>query len=638
MKMRIAVGMAAETAVANEGLRTRYSGPALRIEGDDQVVQLAGEGGTQVFLAGRPIALRSGDGVLRAVKPTDALRVINADTCRDTWEGRFVMAVVHPDGSCDIVCDRYGQREVYYEIGSEGGVFATDLSLVPGALRPSGYDQAALAHAMMVYGFRPPKRHTFYKGVRRLGVDQQVRVRNGRAQVLTKPFRPAPAQPYAEHDVERYADAFIDAVRVRASAGDNVVSLSSGWDSTAVLSCLVKLLGPSKVKAAIVRMQYAHRSGMINNFEIERATAFAKHYDVDLRIVDCDYRDEGPEWFDRLQPLMRANQITSITAIGRAIWCDAVASVSDPGQVVFAGEISDGAHNLGFAQFATILDHPVLAFREYSDKMASFLFGPTFLKLMYQGRFQDELVYGLLRGRARGAQFDSPAGTPSALTLQLLSSFFLRANRLPLFSLRNSRVLTTNGVEMYSAEMEGMYLRDAAEAASPETLYAWYLHLYNSFHWQGSTVAGFPLMAEANGLIAALPFWDVRLQEFLSGMPEDWGRGLDLNSTKYPLKWTLKRKLNYPMEMQSGPHSYRYDVDASFSHSAEILYGSAFAPHLRDLLAKRAWANVMSPDVFAHDYLDDMVDRYVRGVEVRGGELTDLMALAMLTAVGWYGQ
>src|ERR1035441_2022519 len=97
MKMRIAVGMAAATAVTNEGLRTRYSGPALRIEGDDQVVQLAGEGGTQVFLAGRPIALRSADGVLRAVKPTDALRVMNADTCRDTWEGRFVMAGGHPE-------------------------------------------------------------------------------------------------------------------------------------------------------------------------------------------------------------------------------------------------------------------------------------------------------------------------------------------------------------------------------------------------------------------------------------------------------------------------------------------------------------------------------------------------------------
>ena len=37
-----------------------------------------------------------------------------------------------------------------------------------------------------------------------------------------------------------------------------------------------------------------------------------------------------------------------------------------------------------------------------------------------------------------------------------------------------------------------------------------------------------------------LPFWDNRIQSFLSAMPESWGRGLELKPTKYPLKWTLQ--------------------------------------------------------------------------------------------------
>ncbi|MEK7173756.1 MAG: tyrosine-type recombinase/integrase, partial [Patescibacteria group bacterium] len=54
-------------------------------------------------------------------------------------------------------------------------VFATDLSLLPISKEKSpDYDQAALVHAMCVYGCRPPKHHTIYREVKRLGIDQWV--------------------------------------------------------------------------------------------------------------------------------------------------------------------------------------------------------------------------------------------------------------------------------------------------------------------------------------------------------------------------------------------------------------------------------------------------------------------------------
>jgi hypothetical protein len=58
-------------------------------------------------------------------------------------------------------------------------------------------------------------------------------------------------------------------------------------------------------------------------------------------------------------------------------------------------------------------------------------------------------------------------------------------------------------------------------------------------------------------------------------MPEDWGRGLDLNPTKYPLKKMLKDKIDYPYDYQKGAHSYTYDVDHSFSHAQEVYCYSA---------------------------------------------------------------
>ena len=52
--------------------------------------------------------------------------------------------------------------------------------------------------------------------------------------------------------------------------------------------------------------------------------------------------------------------------------------------------------------------------------------------------------------------------------------------------------------------------------------------------------------------------------KFLNEMPESWGRGLELKPTKYPLKWMLENCINYPMELQTGPHSYLYDINPSF--------------------------------------------------------------------------
>jgi hypothetical protein len=126
------------------------------------------------------------------------------------------------------------------------------------------------------------------------------------------------------------------------------------------------------------------------------------------------------------------------------------------------------------------------------------------------------------------------------------------------------------------------------------------------------------------------------VQAFLAAMPESWGRGLELRPTKYPLKWVLQHLVDYPLHLQTGPHSYLYDVDPGFSHSAEILYGSAFTPLLKERLRLRAYRMVLSADYFDLDYIDRVVGEYRAGKETRGAELNDLMALALLTLADWH--
>ena len=144
------------------------------------------------------------------------------------------------------------------------------------------------------------------------------------------------------------------------------------------------------------------------------------------------------------------------------------------------------------------------------------------------------------------------------------------------------------------------------------------------------------LTAEANGFHLALPFWDSRIQEFLSGMPEYWGRGLDLNPTKYPLKWMLKNRIDYPYHLQKGPHSYLYDVNPSFVPAAEVLYGSALGPFFKKALGPRSYRELLSPDFFDLEYLDSLVDGYLGGMKNEGNDLNDLISLCILASIGWH--
>lgn len=653
MGLRIIAGPEVREAEGRSGLRPLVATRTLRIEGGADVRVLQQDAATCLLLIGTIVGQRIASELLQPLGALDALTAFLLERDPAEWrrrlDGPYILVRIGADGVCDISADRFGQRDLYVASvgrlpnGSRSSLssasvgartyITTDLNLLP--VGAATYDQAALAHTLCVYGYRPPKRHTLHRGVRRVAVEQSVRIRDGKTEFRDHPVDPLATRPYGEPDHERYADLLLDAIKRRGSPDGNVVYLSSGWDSTALLACLVHLFGRSAVRAVIGRMQYAGRSGVINQFEIDRAKHVADYFKVRLEIVELDYRTRGPDLLERWGGLLRGQQITSLSVLNHLLLAEGAAKRGRSGEVVFAGEISDGAHNLGFSQFVTIF-HPVLEFREYSDKMASYCFGPTFMDLLINGRGLEDPVYQLLRSRLGQAHFDPLAGGVEATTRQLLAGFFLRGTRLPLWSLRNNRLLTDEGRRAYVEEMEAQYLAPIVPAVSGQTLYAWYLQLYNSFHWQSSTVASFALTAEAHGLQPALPFWDSQVQDFLAAMPESWGRGLELRPTKYPLKRMLQHRIDYPYHLQVGPHSYLYDVDPGFSHSAEILYGSAFTPWFRSILKQRAYRSVLDKQLFDLAYLDGLVENYGQGTELRGAPMSDLMALCLLSMVDWH--
>ena len=603
--------------------------------------------GGQLIIWGQIYAIINGNGGIeklrnnkdlgkRLLKLFDNLPLENA-ICQ--IEGRFLGLVINDENSLIVFGDSLNRMDLFYYKSDHGLIASSSLeAIMQHKVNLNTYHQASLAHLLSVYGNSAPKKHTIYEGIKRLGVGERLEFTGERIENKTIPFAPTSVGNYDDNHLNMHSEYMHSAIDIRSSDENNWVFLSSGWDSSSILALLVKQKTKSKVKALTVRVRYSEKTGVCNQFEIDRAQEIADYFSVPLNIFDLDYtREEYLEYWNAIRLSLRSNHLYALNCYNYMQYAKFVKQNGSSKDAVFNGDISDGAYNLGFSQFATVREHPDLNFREYSDKMASYLFGPTFFSRLLKRTFNNDFVYDALRSRMKGVVFDDPSKMDqTTLKVRYLESFFLSARRFPFVSLDNSKLLTKDGIESYRAMMYDSYFKDIANILSPENIYACILQLYNSFHWQGGTVKGRTHASDHYQVDVSMPFWDSRIQSFLSAMPESWGRGLDLNPTKYPLKWMLKNKVDYPLHLQVGPHSYLYDIDPSWSADADILYGSAGKPYFKELIEDYKYEEIMSESHFNLQYLRKLTDDYCKDKVVTGQERTDLRNLISLCMVGWY--
>ena len=212
---------------------------------------------------------------------------------------------------------------------------------------------------------------------------------------------------------------------------------------------------------------------------------------------------------------------------------------------------------------------------------------------------------------------------------------FARDVRMPYYSIKNSKIFTNLGAELYDSELKKNYFSDLLDNFDSEALYSYYSRLYNSFHWQGGSVTTLAYTAEQHNIGFNLPFYDKRLHNFLSQMPENFGRGLEIRPTKFPLKWILKNKIKYPQHLQVGPHSYIYDVDPNFSYPGEFIHASSYTPIIKEMFQNEIYEEILNEDYFNLDYYKKIVKNLIDGKEVNE-EKNDLASLAYLCLAGWY--
>ena len=347
-------------------------------------------------------------------------------------EGRYIVIKKSKKDKISIWTDFFGRVDIYWASGNSFIEITSGISLFSKSINKGGIDQIALSQALTIYGSRPLKKHTLYSEISRLGVQEKLNINNNIISITKLQFEPKNVfQKDDKSKLDLYSDIFIEAVRSRASEKQNIVFLSSGWDSTSILATLVQLFGSSKIDCVIGRMRYSNRSGIINQFELDRAEKMAKYFKVRLHIVELDYTKNASETIKEVSPILNDQQFGAGTGYNHWLLAKGAKEISKPGAVIFAGEISDGAHNLGFSQYFSIYHPASHPFREYSDKMASYLFGPTFLKQLIEGKHEDDPVWKIFKPYHEKTKFNKLAKGKDEIIHQLISTFYLSGGRIP---------------------------------------------------------------------------------------------------------------------------------------------------------------------------------------------------------------
>ena len=510
------------------------------------------------FIIGNLYGFRKNNFLEKISKNSENLKLLEDPQNVNLFEGRFILVKVCNKQKIHISTDNYGTVDIYFQNNPNQLILSTHLDSF---VKSNDFNQIAHIHALTVYGARPSKKMTLYNDIHRLGVYEQITINANEYEIKKRLFEPISIKPeYKTEKLDDYTDRFLDAVKVRSSDEGNIVFLSSGWDSTSILASLVHLHGKSKVKCIIGKMRYSERSEVINQIEVDKAVKIAEYFGVKLHIIDFDYRKGAQEIVDESSYFFKNQHFSNMTGISHWRLSQEAVKVLEGNETIFAGEISDGAHNFGFSQYVTMFHPSSQDFREYSDKMASYLFGPTFYSVLKSKEHKNDPIWNLFYDRKKDLIFDDIKENNQEFNTQFLNSFFISPARMPLASLDNNKLITKFGASEFNLKTNKLYFEDVSKNLNSENLYSYYLHLYNSFHWQGSTVAPLEYCGDYFGFNVCLPFRDKSVIDFLSGMPEKWGRGLDFNNTKYPLKWMLKNRIDYPYKYQEGPHSYIYMI------------------------------------------------------------------------------
>ena len=136
------------------------------------------------------------------------------------------------------------------------------------------------------------------------------------------------------------------------------------------------------------------------------------------------------------------------------------------------------------------------------------------------------------------------------------------------------------------------------------------------------------------------PYIDLNLFRFLYKMPQSFGRGLDFNATKFPLKKFAKKILPKRVFeiIETGPHSYLSEVEKLNVVNEYLLKGPIYK-YMRDKIDFRKCKNVFDDNIFHVNKIEKFAKEFKQGrlKNISSAEGNFLLMLALMSIYGKTG-
>ena len=308
---------------------------------------------------------------------------------------------------------------------------------------------------------------------------------------------------------------------------------------------------------------------------------------INIDIIDVDYRKK--EIYDKLSGAKKTLSPKNIFSPSSANWktaVDYIVKKYGKDVVVFHGEGADSLHNHGFSQ-----DRP-------TDKISNYLFGPTFFRNIKKDKIYDYLL-----------------------------SFIFSDTRIPCKELDCPKYVKKAAFDNFKKWLRKEYFEETIKNINEKNLYFYFSYLYSQFHLQSPQIRMFK-----EGLKnVVMPYLDNQLKSFLYKMPENWGRGLNDNPTKYPIKVFAKKIFNKTQleSVTSLPHSYLSEVEYLNIFDEYLLKGESYR-FIKDTINKVDIDKIFDDKIFNVDEIEKFVGQFNRG-ELKDISKVDANLITFLT-------
>lgn len=519
-----------------------------------------------------------------------------------------------------VFSDSFNRKIIYYTEEGENIVVSTELTDVVASFSEISYDQNSL-YSYLLLGYSPIN-DTFYKNVKRLGADEVISISsNG----ISKKSHPKPKNilDYDKTYIDTYDFNIKNAVQTRASDKGNTIMNSGGWDSTSIAYLLTENFDKKNINSIVFEVLLSDKQSF-NVYEVDKVRRISDHFGIETEkcVIDYGNNESVDLWERNLEKLRETHTYFWLHHIKLA---DQVGAKAVDGLSVFSGEASDSIHNFGYSQFVSV-NYDNMFLREYADKGKSFLYGPTFLEKIEDGSYAEDKVFNFFSNYYGNEKFELPnSNDKKDAFYKYLQAFTLSYPRVPFAKWKNTTIVKDALNTQFTNHLNDNYFSDLVNNMDNSNLYYNLLQTYKRFHFQSAQIHIANVAFSKFDMSCKMPFLDKNMVDYMYSMPENWGRGLELKTTKYPLRYLANERWDgMPLHIleEKGPHSYIAENDKKWTYAGgnwdiycEILYKSVFTDYFKDTLSKVKVEKYLSDSYFETEKLNKIIKDYIEGVE-----------------------